>query len=133
MCWGSMGEAHYPDVNSNIRTVAYKNQNDLEEFEPLYIVVICGYEGIEDIYGVYTRSEALAKAAQLKENAYMPTDEEYENHNVDYERKHYKAEQVCIMGKSHNKNDDNEKDEDELRCCCGDFPELPCQDAWWML
>ena len=122
--------------------------------EKNFIVVISGYEGIDQIFGTFTKEAAYKLGKILKEN---PTsndwasdqleldrqerwsDEDYENiAALEEQRKiglagfdffaNWEADQICIMG--------NKTDNAEMECVCveirEEFPDFPDQEEMWL-
>jgi hypothetical protein len=114
--------------NKDIKHVA------LEDLEESYIVTICGYEGIEQMYGTFNRKDALELALDLKSKR---------SNKAKSIMKRYKPEQVCIQAAPEKifRGWNKEKTEvllkqnslKEMSCCCKDFPELPKNKEPWIM
>lgn len=96
----------------------------LKDFK--YIVTICGYEGIEQMFGPFNREDALRVAVVLKKQ---------KTKTAKKLMQHYTPDQVCIQSAPQKIFYKWNKDRtdiiltqniyQELHCCCKDFPELP--------
>jgi len=86
-----------------------------------YIVVICGCEGIERIWGLFNKDEALELALQLKNKKDLSSKLK---EDLKYDLKYLSPDQVCIM---------KPNKENEIECCCDEFPELPESEEPWLM
>jgi hypothetical protein len=81
-----------------------------------YIVAICGYEGYEYLYGIFTLEEAIEFVRMLKKR---------KTKIARKIMKGYISEQVCLMGPK--------GDNFELKCMCKLLPEeLQNKSSWFM-
>lgn len=106
----------------------------MENNDKKYVVAICGYEGIDSLFGPFSQEEALKVALYYKTEIqtrerplWQANDEEHDDYYKWIELKfdmfnYFKPEQVCIMGSV------NDQKRMECRCQeCG-LPEL--KESW---
>jgi len=80
-----------------------------------YIVAVCGYEGIEELFGYFSKEEAIEFLRELKEKKTKQSKKIM---------KYTKPEQICLM---------SEKDNNEIGCVCKELPDdLKNKETWWM-
>ena len=96
--------------------------------EARFCVFICGYEGIEEVLGPFTRGDAIERTVFLKQNA-PDRDEDYTRA---YEKAEsmgfwvtFKPEQVCLRVRSYKT--------DHMKCACRLLPEEGRNKNTWLM
>lgn len=92
-----------------------------------YIVVISGYEGIEEIFGPFNAQDALLVHNQLKQDCVA------HGHDSEFGEVKYgiscclpdDPDRICIMKSLETGNK-------RMDCCCEEFPDrIPNGKTWW--
>ena len=96
--------------------------------EARFCVFICGYEGVEEVLGPFTRVDAIERTVFLKQNA-PEINEDYESA---YEKAcdmgfwtTFKPDQVCLQVRGYKT--------DHMKCACRLLPKEWRNEKTWLM